>query len=98
MKQVYQLNKDEISDLMIHYTHSTLHTYYKSITVKESMSINDFRNINRPVIESIYNEVKTKYGYELSYEEMSKAINRFFVSEFNPLSVSEELNNQISYK
>lgn len=98
MKQVYQLGRDEISDLMIHYTHSMFHTYYKSITVKESMSINDFRNINRTVLDIICNEVKTKYGYELSYEEIGKAVKRFFISEFNPQSITEQFNNQIRYK
>ena len=53
------------------------------------MSINDFRNANETVIKRVFDEAKSMFNYELSYEQMSRAIRVYFITQFNPSSVSE---------
>ena len=87
MKQVCQTNLSEMYRLMIYFAHSTLVIYSKTIKCKENMSINDFRNQNRDVIKRVSDEAKGIFNYELSYEQINRAIHVYFITKFNPSSV-----------
>lgn len=90
MKQVYQTDSSEMYRLMIYFAHSTLNIYSKTINCKLSMSINDFRNANDSIIRRVFDEAKSIFNYELSYEQMTRAINVYFTTEFNPSSLETE--------
>jgi len=89
MKQVYQTNLSEMYRLMIYFAHSTLCIYSKTINCKQSMSINYFINSNEAVCKRVFDEAKSIFNYELSYEQMSRAIHVYFITQFNPSSVLE---------
>jgi hypothetical protein len=63
--------------------------YSKTINCNQSMSINDFRNNNEAVIKRVYDEAKSIFNYELTHEQISRAINVYFITKFNPSSVLE---------
>lgn len=87
MKKVCQTNLSEMYRLMIYFAHSTLCIYSKTIICNKNMSINDFRNSNEAVCKRVFDEARTIFNYELSYEQMSRAINVYFITQFNPESV-----------
>lgn len=89
MINTYQLSGSETYRLMIYFAHSTLNIYSKTIVCNENMSINDFRNVNNDVIKRVYDEAKNLFNYELSYDQISRAIRVYFISRFNPKSVYE---------
>jgi hypothetical protein len=89
MEQVYQTNLSETYRLMIYFAHSTLTIYQKTIVCTESMSVNDFRNKNEKVVQRVFDECKSIFNYELSYEQMNRAIRIYFICKFRPQSVLE---------
>lgn len=89
MKQVCQTDLSEMYRLMIYFAHSTLMIYSKGINCNPSMSVNDFRNANEVVIKRVFDEAKSIFNYELSYEQMSRAIHVYLITKFNPSSVFE---------
>lgn len=92
MKQVHQVDSNEMYRLMIYFAHSTLIIYSKDIICKESMSINDFRNVNEKLINRVYDEAKSIFDYDLSCDQISKAIHVYFIAKFKPSSV---LNTEV---
>lgn len=89
MKQVYQTDLSETYRLMIYFAHSTLCIYQKTIVCEQSMSINDFRNRNEAVVKRVFDEAKSIFAYELSYEQMSRAINVYMITRFRPAAVED---------
>lgn len=53
------------------------------------MSVNDFRNENELVVKRVFDEALSIFNYELSYEQMNRAIAVYFQSKLNPSSVLE---------
>ena len=89
MKQTVIMPPSETYRLMIYFAHSTLTIYSKTIKCTEQMSVNDFRNANERVIKRVSDECKSIFNYELSYEQMSRAIAVYFTCKFRPQSVDE---------
>lgn len=87
MKQVCQTDLSEMYRLMIYFAHSTLMIYSKTIKCEKNMSINDFRNENEAVIARVSSEAISIFSYELSYEQITRAIHVYFITKFNPSSV-----------
>lgn len=89
MEKTYHTNTSEMYRLMIYFAHSTMCIYQKTIVCNSKMSINDFRNQNELVIKRVYDEALSIFNYELSYEQMNRAIAVYFQSKLNPTSVLE---------
>jgi hypothetical protein len=89
MEKTYQTNTSEMYRLMIYFAHSTFCIYKKTIVCNGKMSVNDFRNQNELVVKRVFDEALSIFNYELSYEQMSRAIAVYFQSELNPTSVLE---------
>lgn len=96
MEQYFQTPLSETYRLMIYFAHSTMTIYSKTIKCEQSMSVNDFRNANEKVVKRVFDECKSIFNYELSYEQMSRAILVYFACKFRPQSVDEAEVFQIS--
>jgi hypothetical protein len=75
--------------VMIYFAHTTLCIYSKDIHINESMSIEGFRSKNKELIQRVCDESISIFNYELSHEQMTRAIQVFFITKYNPSSVFE---------
>ncbi len=70
--------------LMIYFAHSTMVMYEKTITSNSTMTLNEFRASNEDVVERVFKEGLSIMNYELSYNQMQKAIQVYLTSKYNP--------------
>jgi hypothetical protein len=96
MEKSYNTTPSEMYRLMIYFAHSTFCIYQKTIKCNEKMSINDFRNENELVVKRVFDEALSIFNYELSYEQMNRAIRVYFQSKLYPSSVIETKTFQMS--
>ena len=89
MENNFNSTPSEMYRLMTYFAHSTLCIYQKTIKCDGKMSINDFRNENELVVKRVFDEALSIFNYELSYEQMNRAITVYFQSSLRPLSVLE---------
>ncbi len=74
---------------MIYFAHSTIIIYGKTIIDKKEMTIKEFREQNKEVVQRIFDEGLSIFNYELSYDQVSKAIAVYLKSKYDPSSVFE---------
>lgn len=75
--------------LMIYFAHSTMMIYDKGIIIREDMSIDEFRTANPELIKRVFDEGLSIFNYELSMEQMDKAIKVYSICKYRPNSVHE---------
>lgn len=75
--------------LMIYFAHSTFVMYEKSIHSYPEMTVSQFRQVNEDVCQRVFDEGLSIMNYELSYEQVSRAIAVYLCSKYNPQSVKE---------
>ena len=84
------LSFSQMYRLMIYFAHSTLVMYSGSIKInKDSMSISEFRNANADVLKRVTAEALSIMNYELSYNQMEKAIAVYLQSTYNPQRIED---------
>lgn len=74
---------------MIYFAHSTLVIYSKTIVDEKEMTVGAFREKNKDVVQRVYDEGLSIFEYELSYEQISKAIYTYLKSKYDPSSIHE---------
>lgn len=77
--------------LMIYFAHSTLVFYSKSILCEAPMSVVDFKEKHPEVIQRVFDEALSTFNYELSFEQMNKAVAAYITSKLNPQAVEDTL-------
>lgn len=75
--------------LMIYFAHSTLVIYSKDIISHFNMSVNEFREQNKDIINRVFDEGLSIMEYELSYHQISTACLVYLQSKYYPSSVKE---------
>ena len=75
--------------LMIYFAHSTLVMYSKTIVSHDKMTVNEFREANKDVIQRVFDEGLSIMNYELSHEQLSRACHVYLQSKYHPSSVYE---------
>lgn len=81
---------------MIYFAHSTLVIYSKTITSNSEMSIQQFRDENKDVIQRVFDEGISIFNYELSHEQISRAISVYLMATYSPTSVYEKAIYQLT--
>ena len=84
--------------LMIYFAYITFVMYSKTIVDNDKMSVNEFRIANELVIQRVFEEGKSLFKYELSFEQMNRAIIVYISSKYKPQSVLETEPYIIDYK
>lgn len=79
MNKVIQFSELEFDKLIARYCHSLMEGM--DIKFNTSMSNNAFRNSNERHILALIKEVKEEFGHELTYDQISLAINTYFASK-----------------
>lgn len=75
--------------LMIYFAHSTIVIYDKTIVSSRDMTTSEFREKNKDVIQRVFDEGLSVMNYELSHEQMTRAIAAYLKSKYEPSSVYE---------
>ena len=75
--------------LMIYFAHSTLVIYSKSIVCDSKTTVEEFKAQNKDVIKRVFDEGLSIFNYELSAEQMDRAIIVYGKSLFTPLDVTK---------
>lgn len=75
--------------LMIYFAHSTMVMYSKTIKSNYLMTVGAFMVINKDVIKRVSEEALTVMNYELSNNQMQKAVHVYLQSFYFPQSVYE---------
>jgi len=83
------MDSSQIYRMMIYFAHSTIIIYGKTIIDKKEMTIKEFREQNKEVVQRIFDEGLSIFNYELSYDQVSKAIAVYLKSKYDPSSVFE---------
>lgn len=92
LEDEYDTRSGGLSDrykLMIYFAHSTFVIYEKTIISEPTTTVWGFREKNGDVIKRVFDEGISIFNYELSYEQMSRAIEVYLKSKYNPSSVYE---------
>lgn len=84
--------------LMIYFAHSTIALYSKTIECRKTMTVGEFREANKDVIQRVFDEGISIFNYELSYHQMEAAIYAYLCSVNNPQSVYETKVFEITEK
>lgn len=90
---VYNLDKEDCKEsaqkyrLMIYFAHSTMVIYSADIICDDKMTAEEFRKENEAVCKRVFDEGLSIMNYELSWEQMNKAILVYLQSKFYPTSV-----------
>lgn len=71
---------------MIYAAVATMHFYSKEIHILPQMSVEQFRNMNPALIDRVAVEIKQIFNYELSWEQMGRAIYGYVRGELYPES------------
>jgi hypothetical protein len=74
--------------LMIYFAVATFLFYSKNIVSHSRMTVGEFREKNPDVVTRVFEEGKS-FGYELSWEQMSRAIAAFIIGKYDPKSVAD---------
>lgn len=75
---------------MIYFAHSTMVMYQKTIVSHAEMSVGEFREKNEDVLKRVFDEGLSIFSYELSHEQMNRAIYVYLKSKYYPSSVYEQ--------
>ncbi len=75
--------------LMIYFAHSTMVIYSKSIISHKNMTVGEFIKNNDDVIKRVFDEGHSIMNYELSHNQMCKAVLLYLKSKYQPTLVSE---------
>ena len=65
------MDSSQIYRMMIYFAHSTIIIYGKTIIDKKEMTIKEFREQNKEVVQRIFDEGLSIFNYELSYDQVS---------------------------
>lgn len=72
---------------MIYAAVATIYFYSKDIEINKDMTVEDFRVKNANLVERVFIEIKKTFKYELSHEQMGRAIYGYMSAYLNPQSV-----------
>lgn len=75
--------------LMIYFAHSTLVMYSKDIAIHKTMSVQEFKEVNKAVCLRVHEEALNIFNYELSNQQMSTAVQVYMNSYYYPQSVKD---------
>lgn len=86
--------------LMIYFAHSTMCIYSKDTVEKKGMTVSEFMERNKPLLDRVCEEAKSIMNYELSMEQLAKASHTYLCSMYHPTSVydTEAFTLQVSRK
>ena len=74
---------------MIYVAVATMHLYSKNITVSHGMTVEQFRENYPKLCKRVFDEVLSVYKYELSYEQMRRAVYAYMSGIIVPQDVDE---------
>jgi len=72
--------------LMTYFCHSTMVIYESDIICECNMSIPDFRDKNKDVIKRVFDEGLSIMNYEISHNQMDRAILTYLHVKYKPQS------------
>lgn len=72
--------------LMIYATVAIIHFHSKNINIIRGMSVYMFREMNPALVDRTLCEIKEQFNYELSSEQVNRAIHAYLIGEERPLS------------
>lgn len=75
--------------LMICFAHSTFLIYSKVIISHKNTTVGDFRHDNKALVKRVFDEGLSIMNYEISEEQMNRAIVVYLRAKYNPSSVHE---------
>lgn len=75
--------------MMIYFAHSTMVIYDKDTVSNKEMTVGEFREQNPDLIQRIFDEGLSVFEYELSWEQIDRAIYVYLKSKYDPSSVFE---------
>ena len=70
--------------LMIHVAHSLMVMYSADVVANDKMTVAEFRDKNPGLCEFVFSECIKQYRYELSHEQVSRAILVFLQAKYYP--------------
>jgi len=74
--------------LMIYFAVATLHIYSNGIDLSDCYNRNRFREKYSNIIKRVFDEALSIFNYELSSEQIDKAISVFILNTLNPQNVN----------
>ena len=75
--------------LMIYFAHSTMVMYSKDIESHKTMSVGEFRDANKDLMTRVFDEGLSIMNYELSCNQIARAVLVYLQSKYFPSSVHE---------
>lgn len=75
--------------LMIYFAVATLHIYQKEIRIETEMSVTTFRDRYHYEVQRVFDECLSIFNYQLSYEQIDRAIVVFMKNKLKPESPME---------
>lgn len=75
--------------MMIYFAAHTIFIYSKDLICSVTMTVAEFGEQNKEIIQRVFDEGLSIMNYELSTEQMNRAIYSFMQAKYYPLSVKE---------
>lgn len=77
--------------LMIYFAVATFQIYRKDLVLCSKMTVKEFRDMNPNEVTRVFEEAKTIFNYELSWEQMDRAITCYLITVYKPQSPKDTI-------